>query len=141
VSNDVWIDLADSWHTACDPKISFTPTTPIRSSMSFTFDPNACTTAWEGCVSQSAEYEKCQSKHSMITSDLTSCLCQSPFLQAAFTCTYLGNVSCGLVPGTLSRVRGYSDCPNFMSIVGPLANVSRILRARCFPDGERLLLP
>lgn len=115
-------DIVDSWHSKCDSDIMFRPTTPVLSTYS-SIDLNACKSAWDGCISQSAEASKC-SGYTTKESELQSCLCQPPMLSAAFTCSYYANVSCKLAPGTLLEVRGYAYCSNFMAVVGPLVNVT-----------------
>ncbi|KAF2473724.1 uncharacterized protein BDR25DRAFT_352228 [Lindgomyces ingoldianus] len=121
-NGDTWNDLADSWHSACDSRITFSPTTPALSTYS-SIDILACSTAWDGCISQSAEVVKCRT-FSTQESQLTSCMCRPAVLSAAFTCSYYANVSCQLVPATLSNVAGYEYCSGFMDVVGVLANVS-----------------
>lgn len=109
-------DLADSWHSACNSRITFTPTTPALSTYS-SIDIDACSSAWDGCISQSAEASKCLG-YTTKESELQSCMCQPQMLSAAFTCNYYANVSCELTPGTLSEVLGYSYCSNFMGSIG-----------------------
>ncbi|KAH8695821.1 hypothetical protein GQ44DRAFT_765065 [Phaeosphaeriaceae sp. PMI808] len=115
-------DIADSWHSVCDSRITFTPTTPALSTYS-SIDINACKSAWDGCMSQSAEVSKCRG-YTTKEREFQSCLCQPQMLSAAFTCSYYANVSCEFAPGTLSKVNGYAYCSNFMAVVGPLVNAT-----------------
>jgi hypothetical protein len=118
---DTWLDIIDTWHSKCDTKITFTPTTPVLSTYSH-IDFQICNSVWDGCVTESAERVKCQS-YTADEGELRSCLCKTKVLAAAFTCSYVGNVSCLMNPGTLSAVRGYSYCANFLSAVQPFVNV------------------
>lgn len=51
-------------------------------------------------------------------SQLSSCYCQPEFLALAYSCEYIGNVSCLQTEATLSSVWGYSYCKNFQSVIG-----------------------
>ena len=115
------MDLLDIWHEKCDAKITFEPTTPILTSYS-QIDLNICSSVWDGCVTESAGRAKCRS-YTTDKSALLSCMCRTQILAAAYTCSYIGNVSCLEIPGALSDVRGYSYCTDFSSIVRPSVNV------------------
>jgi len=118
---ETWQELMDVWHSKCDTKITFAPTTPVLSTYS-PIDLQMCNSVWDGCVTESAERVRCRT-YTANEDGLSSCLCKTKVLAAAFTCSYVGNVSCLMKPGTLSEVRGYSYCPNFLSVIQPLVNV------------------
>ncbi|PVH93135.1 hypothetical protein DM02DRAFT_677047 [Periconia macrospinosa] len=135
----LWANTVKYWHEKCDTKISFSPTTPVLSTYS-SIDINACSTAWEGCVIQSAEISRCRTLSAQ-SSQLTSCMCRPALLSAAFTCSYYANVSCTMVPGTLSEVQGYEYCTGFMGVVGPLANLScrgQLVREKIVKAGRQV---
>ncbi|KAF2098859.1 hypothetical protein NA57DRAFT_56497 [Rhizodiscina lignyota] len=115
--------FVDTWHSACDKKITFTPTTPSVSSITASYNVQYCTTMFAACASASIANQACESSFT-IPSERVSCFCQAPLLANEYTCAYLGNVSCIQTEAALSRIPGYSICPNFESVVGGLANAT-----------------
>jgi hypothetical protein len=106
-----------NWHSDCDAFITFSPTTPVLSTLSVTANPDFCTSLFSSCASASYEIEECSSSFpspSAIISQI-SCVCNTKILSLAYQCEYVNNASCQLTSATLSNVFGYSFCSNFGS--------------------------
>jgi hypothetical protein len=109
--------LASNWNSACDRVITFTPTTPAASTLSASYDQQYCTTAASACQDQDNALQSCSISYlGKDTAKFSSCFCDPPVLSAAFTCGYLGNVSCAAAPATLSNFVQYTACDNFASL-------------------------
>jgi hypothetical protein len=116
-------DEVDTWHSVCDKKISFTPTTPPVSSITAPYTVQYCNTVFSSCASGAFEQSQCQTMHSS-ANDRISCLCQPKILSLAYTCEFLGNATCLQTSAALSNIPGYSYCPGFQAALGGLGNVS-----------------
>lgn len=109
------------WHSICDNKISFTPTTPPLSSITAPYNGDYCTTAFSSCVSVSYELGQCQLSYGSIGSTVLSCLCQPKILSLEYTCEFLGNISCQQMSAALTNMAAYPYCTNLLSVLGPAA--------------------
>jgi hypothetical protein len=117
--------LADNWNSACDKVITFTPTTPVASTLSVSYDQQYCTTAASACQEQDNNLQSCSISYlGKDVAKFSSCFCDPPVLSAAFTCGFLGNVSCNAVPATLSNFVQYTACDNFASLFSDAAQAA-----------------
>lgn len=110
-------EVVANWHSDCDTYITFSPTTPVLSTLSRTINPDVCTSAYSSCASMSYEIEQCSSSFpssSAIKSQI-SCACDTKILSLAYQCEYVGNVSCQMMSAELTNVFGYSLCSDFSS--------------------------
>jgi hypothetical protein len=104
------------WHKGCDTALSYSPTTPIQSSITASYNIDVCRTLELSCASLNNERDQCIfSQHS--GPQLTSCLCQPPLLSLAYDCSVLVNVSCIQVPAHLTQMAEYGNCPNLADVI------------------------
>jgi hypothetical protein len=107
------------WNSACDAQITFSPTTPVLSTVTATYDDQYCTTAAAACDRDKTALEACSISYlGQDATKYSSCFCAPPVLSDAYTCGFLGNVSCRQVPATLTNLVEYTYCDNFMSVLG-----------------------
>ncbi|KIW13498.1 hypothetical protein PV08_08686 [Exophiala spinifera] len=112
-------NLISLWNSACDDAITFSPTTPVLSTLTSTYDVGYCTTAQSACAVEEVALSSCSVNYlGKDDQKFSSCFCAPSFLSAQYTCGFLGNVSCQQVPATLTNLVGYSYCSNFMSVLG-----------------------
>ena len=114
LSNEVSV-----WHSECDPIINYTPTTPVISSITASYNVNYCLTVDQNCESLTQQRGICTNEYdqSSAAASLTSCLCQPPLLTLAYDCSILGNVSCIQVPAALSNMAEYGHCSNLNAVL------------------------
>ena len=106
------------WHSECDPIINYTPTTPIISSITASYNLDYCLTADQNCESLTQQRDVCTDDYDQgPAASLTSCLCQPPLLTLAYECSILGNVSCIQVPAALSNMAEYGKCSNLNAVL------------------------
>lgn len=113
-----WESWISQWHFICDSYITFTPTTPPISSISTTLYFDYCTLANSYCASLTVGLDQCSMSIMSFNSQMVSCYCQPRFLTMAYSCEYIGNMSCLQTGATLSSIWGYSFCSNFQSVIG-----------------------
>ncbi|KAK3939011.1 hypothetical protein QBC46DRAFT_388881 [Diplogelasinospora grovesii] len=108
-----------SWHSLCDAYVStsFTPTTPVLSSIGTSFDQFCVETAEPVCQSAKKSFDICTNSITNAAQISASCVCQPAFLSLDYTCEYLGNISCLATSATMSELIGYG-CSNFAQVVG-----------------------
>jgi len=116
--------LLSIWNEGCDGFVSFTPTTPPLSTLSTTYNDDACTSVYSSCASWSYAIEECSSSFPSVTRSQISCACQARILSLAYSCEFIGNETCEQVPAALSDVFGYSFCPGFTSLFASASLVS-----------------
>lgn len=114
------------WHSECDSHLAYSPTTPVQSSITASYNTNACLSADLDCNRLTNARVSCtQDYHPGQEKSLTSCLCQPALLTLAYDCSVLGNVSCIQVPAHLSQMAEYGHCPNLeKSLTIPASLVS-----------------
>lgn len=113
-----FIDDYSSWHKWCDPVVLYHPTTPVLSSITVTYDANACPAASTACLQMFYSRSQCQLTGQI--DDITaqsSCLCAPAVLSLEYTCSVLGNVSCLQIPAHLESMTGYSYCSNIRQVL------------------------
>jgi hypothetical protein len=119
-------------HSICDSSITFTPTTPAVSTITAPVD-SRCGDPFESACHQASDgVQNCQFSFSGTASSSIeakiNCLCQSTLLSEAFTCEYVGNVTCSDKPVATSSLYGYGLCSNFPAFFqSMLTEVSRSL--------------
>jgi hypothetical protein len=106
------------WHSECDDKVNYTPTTPIISSITASYNIDYCNTVKLNCNSLTQERVLCDNIYQTgPAASLTSCLCQPPLLTLAYDCSILGNVSCIQVPAALTNMAEYEHCSNLNAVL------------------------
>jgi hypothetical protein len=103
-----------NWHSECDKFITFTPTTPVLSTLTSTIPPYAvCTNIESICSLGGSITRDCKASYraDSQSASLSSCLCQTSLLSAASVCEYDGNITCFQMPATLSSVDLWRLCP------------------------------
>jgi hypothetical protein len=110
----------DQWHSICDGRIPFSPTTPAVSSITASFIPSNCLAAEAACASAAAGNSACSVSYAgkSQTESFSSCLCQPSILSQEYTCAFLGNMSCQQTSAALSNMAEYSFYSNLVSVVG-----------------------
>ena len=107
------------WNSACDSKITFSPTTPVLSSLASTYDEQYCTSAASACQIGVAGLQSCSISYlGKDAQKYSSCYCAPSLLSAEYTCGFLGNASCMQIPATLTNLIQHKYCDNFMSVLG-----------------------
>jgi hypothetical protein len=109
------------WHSACDNVITYSPTTPVLTSLSLTFDPLNCLSAQSYCQDFGVLTDDCSAT---ITGsiELQSCMCQASVLDLASRCEIDGSVSCLFKTPTLTNLYSYQNCAG--SVTGAPATVT-----------------
>jgi hypothetical protein len=98
--------------------VIYTPTTPILSSITVSYDPDACPAASTACGQMDYSRSQCLlTGHTSDTTAFSSCLCNPAILSLEYTCSVLGNVSCLQVPAHLDSMTGYSYCNNINDVL------------------------
>ena len=96
----------------------YTPTTPVLSSISVSYDPKECSAASTACERMSYSRSQCLlTGKTSDTSAYSSCLCDPAILSLEYSCRVLGNVSCLQVPAHLDQMTGYSYCDNINEVL------------------------
>jgi len=110
----------DQWHSICDGRISFTPTTPPISSVTAPYDDKYCLTAESACASVADANSACSISYAGKSQSkiYSSCLCQPSILSLEYTCAFLGNISCQQTSAALSNLPDYRFCSNLVSVLG-----------------------
>lgn len=106
------------WNSGCDDKITYSPTTPVLSTVTATYDVQYCTTAASACQDGLDALQSCSINYLGQAQQYSSCYCQPSLLSAEYTCGFLGNVSCEQIPATLTNMVQYRYCTNFMEVLG-----------------------
>lgn len=107
------------WNSACDREISFSPTTPILSSLTTTYDAEFCTSVASMCQVGEVELQSCSISY--LGKDIqkwSSCYCAPSLLSAEYSCNFIANISCLATPATLTDMEQYGYCDNFLSVLG-----------------------
>lgn len=121
----------NQWHSVCDKKITFTPTTPPITSLASTYlGADFCTTAFSACEQGNQLAQQCSRSYSGSVSQFSSCYCQPQLLSLQYTCLFLGNTSCEAEPATLSNMPQYKYCSNFGSVLGSNTSKSSVSDAQ-----------
>jgi hypothetical protein len=105
------------WHSVCDNRITFSPSTPAVSTLSTTNDPNFCTTAYSACQSHLNSQGECSLSDPKLGPEFSTCFCQPELLSLAYTCVYMGNLTCQGEPAALTNIPGYNFCRNAPSVL------------------------
>jgi hypothetical protein len=113
------------WNSACDDKITFSPTTPVLSSLTATYDEQYCTSAASACQDGEAGLQACSISYlGKDVQKYSSCYCAPSLLSAEYTCGFLGNTSCEQIPATLTNMVQYKYCDNFLEVLRGSGSVS-----------------
>jgi hypothetical protein len=118
----------DQWHSACDTEITFSPTTPIVTSLTATYNQDFCNTAGSACASGNDLASQCSLSYTNLGAHFSSCFCQPELLSLQYTCLYQLNTSCLAEPAALTNIPAYNFCDNAASVLGsagPTNSVSR----------------
>jgi hypothetical protein len=118
----------DGWHSACDGEITFSPTTPVVTSLTATYNQDFCNTAGSACASGLDLTSQCSLSYTSLGAQFSSCICQPELLSLQYTCLYQVNTSCFGEPATLTNLPAYKLCDNAASVLGsagPMNSVSR----------------
>lgn len=106
------------WHSQCDPRLAYTPTTPVQSSITVSYSTQACSSAKASCSKLTNVRVSCtQNFQSGQEASLTSCLCQPALLTLAYGCSVLGNISCIQIPAQLTQMAEYGHCSNLQQVL------------------------
>ena len=105
-------EVLSDWHKDCDGFITFSPTTPVLSVPSFTFNAEACSIAYTACYLWTKSISTCTANElSHTQSNVNSnCLCNITHLSLASACEYGGNKTCRGIPATLSNIPEWALC-------------------------------
>jgi hypothetical protein len=106
---------ASIWHSICDTAISFKPTTPVISTITEPLDPRCGDPLETACGLASDALDDCQLSYSAPgqASLQLSCYCQQSVLAEAFTCEYIGNLTCYNDQVNTQLLYGNGLCSNF----------------------------
>ncbi|SCV28470.1 uncharacterized protein FFB14_01741 [Fusarium fujikuroi] len=106
------------WESLCRSYVTFSPTTP--SAKPYTVYPEQlCVDVDKACQTARNVLSDCLPYVSDTdTSRLSSCECQARLLRQAYSCQYIGNVSCLATEAATSNAYGYGICDNFDSVIG-----------------------
>lgn len=106
------------WDSLCRSYVTFSPTTP--SAKPYTAYPEQlCVDVDKACQTARNILRDCLPYVSDTdTSRLSSCECQPRLLRQAYTCQYIGNVSCLATEAATTNAYGYGTCDNFDSVIG-----------------------
>jgi len=116
----------DEWHSACDGEITFSPTTPVVTSLTATYNEDFCRAAGSACASEADLVTQCSLSY--IGAQFSSCYCQPELLSLQYSCDYQLNTSCFGEPAALTNIPAYNFCDNAASVLGsagPAKSVSR----------------
>ncbi|KAF2473546.1 uncharacterized protein BDR25DRAFT_217272 [Lindgomyces ingoldianus] len=106
----------EHWHETCDSRVATSFTTPPVTSLTATYDFNACQRLHQSCVSGDYETNKCSQTYLPMSSmSYVSCICQPPIYSLVSECQYNGNISCKRTTAAESNILGYSVCSYFWS--------------------------
>jgi hypothetical protein len=111
------------WHSVCDKETSLKPTTPVLSSI--TQPAQATGALCTGAVADACLTANNQQECSLTANgpaQISSCSCEPLFLSQAFTCSYLGNLTCFRTTAATESLPGYGYCSNFGSVIGGLVS-------------------
>jgi hypothetical protein len=117
----------DEWHSACDLEITFSPTTPVVTSLTATYNQDFCNAAGSACASEADLISQCSLSYTNL-GQFSSCYCQPELLSLQYTCLYQLNTSCFGEPAALTDIPAYNFCNNAASVLGsagPTNSVSR----------------
>lgn len=132
-----WESIANSWHSGCDAAISFRPTTPALSTITSTYDAQVCVKYASACASGTRELSSCFNGYTA-SADRSSCICAPKIQSIAYTCQYLGNITCQLTTAALSNLFAYSSCSNYQSV---MANITAVSPRARLSDNKNLTCP
>jgi hypothetical protein len=104
----------EEFHSVCDSVIGTSITTPATSTLTTTFDPQACDIIYTACQSAFVLRSSCKSSASA-DRDLLACICQPQITTLYSVCYYDRNVSCVLELGAINAVPGRTFCNEFHS--------------------------
>ncbi|KAN0110870.1 hypothetical protein V8E51_007257 [Hyaloscypha variabilis] len=112
-----------NWHSGCDKFITFSPTTPVLSTPTFTIGNPACSAIESICTFGGSITRACKESFtaSIQIASLSSCLCQSSLLSAASVCEYDGNITCNNFPATLADIDLWILCPAQVAALSTLS--------------------
>jgi hypothetical protein len=116
------------WHNICDTATSLTPTTSAISSITIPADPRCGSILSTACISASLGVDGCENFASglgLAPSSIASCACKEPLLEEAFTCLYVGNVTCLTTQIATSCLYGYNLCPAFSQFLSSMISKVR----------------
>ncbi|KAK4100619.1 hypothetical protein N658DRAFT_91118 [Parathielavia hyrcaniae] len=99
------------WREKCDQYLTFTPTTPVLTSLTTVIDVEECTSIVEACLRRDAGVSSCSQSHSANAEEQVSCLCRPSQLWAASRC-FVDRTDCAFKMESiaLSRVPEYRSC-------------------------------
>ena len=124
----------DEWHSACDKEITFSPTTPVVTSLTAT-DNNQdfCNTVGSACASGIDLASQCSLSYTSLGA-FSSCYCQPELLSLQYTCLYQANTSCFGEPAALTNIPAYNFCDNAASVLGSAGPTNSVSRSEtCWP--------
>jgi hypothetical protein len=108
-----------AWHSVCDQRSPLKPTTPVLSSITQApshICPDAIVTACQSAT----ELIKCGVTTGG-SEQVSSCSCQPSLLAQAWSCSYLGNLTCFETAASTENLPGYGYCSNFGNVISSLA--------------------
>jgi hypothetical protein len=107
------------WYSICDPIIRNTPKLPPLSSITAPYDVDFRKTANSACIDMKNSRSLCEIEYTSgdPTTSASRCFCSPPVLSLEYTCSFLGNISCGQVPAHFTRMTGWTICNNFDSVL------------------------
>jgi hypothetical protein len=103
----------ETWHNECQQYLTFTPTTPVLTSLAYTRDSDKCMSAYDACLQRDAGVKSCDQLYSSrknIT-EAVVCLCRPSQISMASRC-YLDRTNCGAIWTTvnISTVDEFERC-------------------------------
>lgn len=118
----------DEWHSACDNEITFSPTTPVVTSLTATYNQDFCSAAGSACASELDLATQCSLSYTNFGA-FSSCYCQPEMLSLQYTCQYQRNTSCFGEPAALTNIVAYSFCDNAASVLGSAGATKSVSRS------------
>lgn len=105
--------LISAWYTSCT-SLTFTPSTLPVSTITTTYNFDACYSLGLSCTSANYETNLCSDSYLPAqTTEYLSCVCALPVYSLFSECQYNGNVSCSETSAAESNILGWSFCSYF----------------------------
>jgi hypothetical protein len=109
--------LISAWHTSCTSlltSLTFTPSSLPVSTITTTYNFDACYSLASSCTSADYETNLCSNSYLPAqTTEYLTCVCAESVYSLFSECQYDGNVSCLATPAAESNILGWAFCSYF----------------------------
>ena len=117
-------EILSAWQSKCGTRVSVT--TPVWSTQTSIGNDQdqQCISVWSAALSYNSLSERsCSGLFTTAKQEYLTCKCQPNMISLGYVRSVIGNTSCHRRPATLTNMWEYKFCPNFWSVISPLANV------------------